>query len=184
MRTYICLLAIARSSSAAAEISSNAPEKSDGYHSNPVNWKCELPNQTTTNCERWTSRLRRLRDCIYSWTKSFTQAPYAPSSYPLTGCWAWNWTLSRLQGDSPDIVAATLSQQSSGIFQRIPFDEFVCEASGQPSETIESFRWQYRALSWRLFCFCVGKKDKRDRLNKVQKVRSYLSLQFWFSSNV
>lgn len=149
-----------------------------------MTWKRELPNQTTTDDERWTSRLWGFRDCIYSWTKRVTQAPYAPPSYPLTDCWAWNWTLSRLQADSLDVVADTLSQQSSSIFQRIPFDEFVCEASGQSSEAIEWFRWQYHVLSWRLFCWCVRKQDKRDRLNKVQQVRSYLTLHFWSSSNV
>ncbi|KAJ5120735.1 uncharacterized protein N7515_010123 [Penicillium bovifimosum] len=137
--------AIARSSSTATEINSDAPEKSDGHHSKPANWKRELSNQTTTGGERWTIRLRGYQDWIHSWTKSATQGPQSRCRcrYPIA--------------------------KSSGIFQRIPSDEFVYEASGQSPEAIKSFRWQYHALSWRLFSWCIKKHDRMDWLNKVQQ---------------
>ncbi|KAJ5146596.1 uncharacterized protein N7515_001160 [Penicillium bovifimosum] len=150
--------AIAHSSSAATEVNSDALKESDGHHSKPANWKRELPNQTTTGGEWWTIRPRGFGDWIYSWTKN-----------RRTDCWAWKWTVSRLQADSPDVIADTLSQQSSRIFQRIRFDEFVYEASGQSSEAIKSFRWQYNALSWRLFRWCIRKHDMMDRLSEVQQ---------------
>ncbi|KAJ5110339.1 hypothetical protein NUU61_001596 [Penicillium alfredii] len=165
--------AIIRTSSSsgfvATEISSSAPEQSNGYRRKPMKWRRKLSHPTTTEDERWISRLRGFCDRIYPWTKSVTEAPYTQSSYPLTGCWAWNWIPSQLQADNPDVVAGTLSQQSSNIFQRIPFDEFVCEASGRSSDMIESFRWQYHALSWRLYRWCVGRQDNKKRLTEVRQ---------------
>lgn len=88
--------------------------------------------------------------------------------FPLTYC--WQWTPSQLLQQRPEVIADILSARSFHIFERLSFSELVKEASGLPSRSLESFRWQYNSLSSILYYHLLRNQRKTEKLLDVKEV--------------
>lgn len=63
---------------------------------------------------------------------------------PLQG--RWSWSLSNIQGDEAQTVAAKIDEESCQLFRNVPFEDWVHFSLAYPTESVERFVIQHKEL--------------------------------------
>ncbi|KAJ5507044.1 hypothetical protein N7527_009187 [Penicillium freii] len=80
-----------------------------------------------------------------------------------------DWSLSQSLAEGSDAIAAKLAEQSSHIFSRIPFTEFVRWAYGLPSRAIERFLWEYDFLEVKIYSTFIRNLQHLELLGELKQ---------------
>ena len=86
-----------------------------------------------------------------------------------------DWSLSQSLAEGSDAIAAKLEEQSSYIFSRIPFTEFVRRAYGLPSQAIERFLWEYDFLESKIYSTFTRNLQHLELLVELKQVSRRVS---------